>query len=222
MVETDEKMYPFTRQIVLPDPIADLDQVATVGQALGLAGQYPEQVSIEETKGVGRNRGKVYVCFHVEGVVRKNGLLYPEARSKKPSLREDTSPVTWRTFAVLPEQSLALLYREHEELRRKHPALASRADRLYAVLAENAELRNLEGVRTEQIWLTICAALVSRKTGRSFRPYLYALGVERAAAETFGISRWTDLADVDLPSTSLEYPEAGPPPGEYRQERLVS
>ena len=220
-METGEKMHPFTRLIALPEPIADLNQVLTVGQALRLTGRYPEQVSIEETKGVGRNRGKVYVRFRVKGVVRKNGLLYPEAWSKKPSLREDTSPVTWQTSTVLPEQSLALLYREHEELRQKHPTLASRADRLYAVLAESLDPRSLESGRAERIWLTICAALLSRETKQPFRPRIYASDVERAAVEIFGISRWTGLADVALPPVSPEYPEPGPPPGEYRQEGLL-
>ncbi len=32
-METGEKMHPFTRLIALPEPIADLDQVTTVGQA---------------------------------------------------------------------------------------------------------------------------------------------------------------------------------------------
>jgi len=190
-MKTGEKMHPFTEQIALPEPIADLDQITTVGQALRLAGRYPEQVFIEETKGVGRNRGKVYVRFRVKGIVRKNDLLYPEAWSKKPSLWEDTSPVTWKTFTVLPEQSLVLLYREHEELRRKHPALASRADRLYAALVESLDPRSLEDGRAERIWLTICAALLGRETNRPFRPRIYASDVEQAAAETFGISRWT-------------------------------
>ena len=198
MTMADEKVHPFTKQIVLPEPIADVDRVTTVGQALRLAGQYPEQVSIEETRGVGRNRGKVYVRFRVEGVVRKDGLLYPEAWSKKPSLREDTSPVIWRTSAVLPEQSLALLYQEHEDFRRKYPSLASRADQLYAMLVENLEPCSLEGHRPEKIWLTICHALVSQKLGRSFRPYLYSQDVDQAAAKTFGVSRWTDLATVTL------------------------
>jgi hypothetical protein len=37
-METGEKTHPFTRLIALPEPIADLDQVTTVGQALRLAG----------------------------------------------------------------------------------------------------------------------------------------------------------------------------------------
>ena len=221
MTMADEKAHPFTKQIVLPEPIADVDRVTTVRQALRLADRYPEQVSIEETKGVGRNRGKVYVRFRVEGVVRRDGLLYPEAWSKGPSLREDTSPVVWQTFVVLPEQSLALLYQEHEQMRGKYPALASRADRLYAVLVESLDPRSLGDRRAERIWLTMCAALVSQKTKRPFRPYIYASNVEQMAVETFGISRWTDLANVNLPSTSLEYPEAGPPPEKYRQEKLL-
>jgi hypothetical protein len=182
----------------LPNPIADLDQIVTVGQALSLATQYPDLVSIEETRGVGRSRGKVYVRFHVEGVVRRDGKLYPDAHSKTPSLREDTVPVIWYTFMVLPGQALVLLLIEQDKLRQKYLSLASKADQLYAMLVENLEPRSLEGHRPEKIWLTICHALISQKLGRSrsFRPYLYSRDVGQAAAETFGISQWTDLATI--------------------------
>ena len=174
----------------LPDPLLDLDATPTLDDLLALARQYPDQVKVTETQGVGRNRGTTYYRFRIEGAVKYQGRLYGWASTAKPTSR-DKDHISWSVSRVHPAQIALDLYEEHAHIATTRPGLTAVIDRLFDRLCEHLSPPNLGGNRPQKMWLNLYDILA--KTGQQ---HLYGSSFTIAMNEAFGLQEWSDLGDI--------------------------